>query len=449
MNNCEVAGTGLRLAMAGCHAYLHIHCRDRFSNPTERRDYPMDFGMIIIPEELYIADSMQKAAMEQQQLEESRQQEKKQGKGRMSKEVVVEKQRTYSDDEIYGLSSSRAKRRMTEAQEAEAKAKAEAKAAKKAAAGAPSAEAFVPLWKRGASAGAPAPAASAPSAAPPKPNRRVSKDAPAPAPAPAKKAPAGKPAASPPPSPPPFESWPPSPPGGSPPPSPPPSPPAMAPAAAPAGAAAKKQMKGADRRASLLAEKTAKEKKAQEEAAEAQRLEDEKAEQEKEKQRVMRTAMAAKTATVKSQDFEGCWRSGGEYEIRYIMKKAGKFLLHVWCDLEGKAFVSASREVRSSSKSAPRRPRALAQRSRVRLSGHTSLASGLCYGRSCGMCLATRRPRPMSASRSANRIRSPTASWRSSCRSTLSRRRLAACLCARQKRRPRRPNATRARQSMN
>ena len=153
VNNCEVAGTGLRLAMAGCHAYLHIHCRDRFSNPTERRDYPMDFGMIIIPEELYIADSMQKAAMEQQQLEESRQQEKKQGKGRMSKEVVVEKQRTYSDDEIYGLSSSRAKRRMTEAQEAEAKAKAEAKAAKKAAAGAPSAEAFVPLWKRGASAG--------------------------------------------------------------------------------------------------------------------------------------------------------------------------------------------------------------------------------------------------------------------------------------------------------
>ena len=222
----------------------------------------------------------------------------------------------------------------------------------------------------------------------------------------------------------------------------------MAPAAAPAGAAAKKQMKGADRRASLLAEKTAKEKKAQEEAAEAQRLEDEKAEQEKEKQRVMRTAMAAKTATVKSQDFEGCWRSGGEYEIRYIMKKAGKFLLHVWCDLEGNGI-------------------------RERLPGspfklEVSAASPTCAGSTVEGALKRTyiagerlmlRPQlrdvfgnPTTATDEREQVSQQDQVTNSIMAELVSQHSLTkkagGMLCARQRRRPRRPSATRARQSM-
>lgn len=81
------------------------------------------------------------------------------------------------------------------------------------------------------------------------------------------------------------------------------------------------------------------EKKAAEEAAaaaaaaatEKKRLEDEAMK----KAEAAARAIEAKRASVPSLTFEGVWRAGGEYEIRYMSKEAGSFALHVWCDVEG------------------------------------------------------------------------------------------------------------------
>ena len=45
--------------------------------------------------------------------------------------------------------------------------------------------------------------------------------------------------------------------------------------------------------------------------------------------------IVAKAATVTSMDFDGSWRAGGEYEIRYMLTEAGHFHLHIWCDVDG------------------------------------------------------------------------------------------------------------------
>jgi hypothetical protein len=49
----------------------------------------------------------------------------------------------------------------------------------------------------------------------------------------------------------------------------------------------------------------------------------------------LQVVVTAKAATVPSMPFQGVWRPGGEYEIRYMWKEAGHFDLHVWCDVEG------------------------------------------------------------------------------------------------------------------
>lgn len=49
----------------------------------------------------------------------------------------------------------------------------------------------------------------------------------------------------------------------------------------------------------------------------------------------LQLVVTAKAATVPSMPFQGVWRPGGEYEIRYMWKEAGHFDLHVWCDVEG------------------------------------------------------------------------------------------------------------------
>ena len=58
-------------------------------------------------------------------------------------------------------------------------------------------------------------------------------------------------------------------------------------------------------------------------------------EEELEAKRAAAAACEARNATVQSIDFEGAWRTNGEYEIRYVAKEAGNFALHIWCDVDG------------------------------------------------------------------------------------------------------------------
>ena len=93
--------------------------------------------------------------------------------------------------------------------------------------------------------------------------------------------------------------------------------------------------KGSDEKASK--QKAAAEKRAAEAAA-AEKEAAKAAKRKEEEERLLKEremASKAKPATVQSIDFEGAWRTGGEYEIRYMAKEAGNFALHIWCDLEG------------------------------------------------------------------------------------------------------------------
>jgi len=122
-------------------------------------------------------------------------------------------------------------------------------------------------------------------------------------------------------------------------------------ASAPAAESSKKSNRAADRKSAVaLASneqkkaREAAERKAAEEAA-AAKAAAAKAAAEQERRRVEEQAreaaakaaagIEAKKATVESIDFEGAWRAGGEYEVRYVAKEAGNFALHIWCDVEG------------------------------------------------------------------------------------------------------------------
>lgn len=119
---------------------------------------------------------------------------------------------------------------------------------------------------------------------------------------------------------------------------------AESPAAAPAAAPARKNKESSDVSMGLTTEgkstkQMAEERKAVEAAAKAH------AKNHAEKIRLQEEALAAaaaaaaefepKDATVQSIDFEGAWRAGGEYEMRYVFQEAGNFALHIWCDVEG------------------------------------------------------------------------------------------------------------------
>jgi len=76
--------------------------------------------------------------------------------------------------------------------------------------------------------------------------------------------------------------------------------------------------------------------KAAEAAAKAAEIEKRKLEEEARRAAAKAAAaFEARKATVPSIDFEGAWRVGGEYEVRYTAKESGNFALHIWCDVEG------------------------------------------------------------------------------------------------------------------
>ena len=273
VENCEVVGTGLHRALAGRHAYLRIRSKDRFSNPT-LPGLSMSFGLCIIPAVKQVYPAAALAIGDDGEEDES-----------VAHEPIQKPM--YSDEEIYGVTKAAAIERAKRAEEEKRRAEEQAKLdqeKKKADA----------MQEAAAAAEEEKAAAEAEVQAQQQNQRKGSIKLNAP---------------------PPVIAPPPELPGG-------------------AKPNAPKKSKNDEKSAKAKAA-------AEKRAAEAAQMEKEanKAAKRKEEEDRIRyereVASKATPATVQSIDFEGAWRAGGEYEIRYMAKEAGNFALHIWCDLEG------------------------------------------------------------------------------------------------------------------
>ena len=272
---CACTGTGLQRALAGRFAYLRVKSRDRYSNPT-LPGLSMKFGLCAIPAVTVTNEPVAAVAAVEGAPAGAPAAEDAEKKATVTGAAKPK----YTDEEIYGVTKAAAAAALAEFERQLEELKASQQfqrqqAAEEASAAAPAAD----------SAGAPADAKK--TGATKKEEKKDEKKEEA-TPVASRKSTAGKK-------------------GGK------------------GGKDGDPKESADEAKAKAAAEKTEAEAAAAKATAEANAA----------NARLQQPPTEAKAATVPSMDFDGVWRPGGEYEIRYMWKEAGYFDLHIWCDVNG------------------------------------------------------------------------------------------------------------------